>query len=210
MMEFDTDVFNDAINEDFTDVLELLGATKTGNSSSTMIQFYGASDKYTTAGTYEIEVDIASNAITDVRIRLLGESTWRDDAAWPDNLVTGNSDFDDDGNPLYPENGLQFTVDPVQDDGTYTATINVKQGMAGALEDLLDEILEADGQLDISKGILDDRITVMARRIENEENRLNDVETRLIAKYARLEKTLAMMQKQMAAVSMLSAATFGS
>jgi flagellar capping protein FliD len=210
MMEFDTDVFNDAINEDFTDVLELLGATKTGNSSSTMIQFYGASDKYTTAGTYEIEVDIASNAITDVRIRLLGESTWRDDAVWPGNLVTGNSDFDDDGNPLYPENGLQFTVDPVQDDGTYTATINVKQGMAGALEDLLDEILEADGQLDISKGILDDRITVMARRIENEENRLNDVETRLIAKYARLEKTLAMMQKQMAAVSMLSAATFGS
>jgi len=36
------------------------------------------------------------------------------------------------------------------------------------------------------------------------------VETRLIAKYARLEKTLAMMQQQMSAVSMVSAATFGS
>jgi len=209
MMEFDTDVFNDAINEDFMDVLELLGATKTGNSNNTMIQFYGSSDKYTTAGTYDIEVDIESNAITGVRIRLSGESTWRT-AAWPSNLVTGNSDFDDDGDPLYPENGLQFTVDPVQDDGTYTATINVKQGMAGVLEDLLTQVLEVDGRLDVSNEILDDRITAMARRIENEENRLENVETRLIEKYARLEKTLTMMQEQMAAVNMISTVTFGS
>lgn len=211
MMEFDSDEFNDAINEDFTAVLELLGATKSGNSDSAIIQFYGASDKYTTAGTYDIEVDINdSNEITDVRIKLSSETTWRDDATWPDNLVTGNSDFDDEGYPLYPENGLQFTVDPNQPEGTYTATINVKQGMAGALEDLLDEVLKADGRLDISKGILDDRITAMDRRIENEEARLADVETRLIDKYARLEKTLAMMQQQMSAVSMVSAITFSS
>jgi flagellar hook-associated protein 2 len=210
MMEFDTDEFNDAINDNFDDVLELLGATKSGNSSSTVIQFYNANDKYTTAGTYDVEVDIASNTITDVRTKLSSESTWRDNATWPNNLVSGNSDFDDDGNPLYPENGLQLTVDPSQSDGTYTATVNVKQGMAGALEDLLDEILKGDGRFDISKEILDDKITAMARRIENEENRLNNVETRLIQKYARLEKTLAMMQEQMAAVSMVSAATFGS
>lgn len=209
MMEFDTDEFNDAINDNFDAVLELLGATKSGNSSDTMIQFYGASDKYTTAGTYDIEVDIESNAITGVRIKLSSESTWRT-APWPDNFVTGNSDFDDNGDPLYPENGLQFTVDPNQPDETYEATINVKQGMAGALEDLLDEILETDGRLDISKDILDDRITAMDRRIENEENRLNNEEKRLIAKYARLEKTLAMMQQQMGAVSMFSTATFGS
>jgi flagellar capping protein FliD len=160
---------------------------------------------------YEIEVDIETSAITGVRIRLLGESTWRT-PAWPDNFVTCNSDFDDDGNPLYPENGLQFTIDPNQPDSgatPYTATINVKQGMAGALEDLLDQILETDGRLDTSNDILDDRITAMSRRIENEEARLTDVETRLIAKYARLEKTLAMMQQQMGAVSMVSAATFG-
>ncbi|MHC4122094.1 MAG: flagellar filament capping protein FliD, partial [Planctomycetota bacterium] len=42
MMEFDQDDFNDAINEDFDDVLELLGATKSGNSSSTIVQFYNA------------------------------------------------------------------------------------------------------------------------------------------------------------------------
>ncbi|MHC4359981.1 MAG: flagellar filament capping protein FliD, partial [Planctomycetota bacterium] len=210
MMELDTDEFNDAVSEDFEGVLELLGATKTGNSDSTIIQFYSANDKYTTAGTYDIEVDIASNAITDVRIKLSSESTWRDDMPWPDNLVTGNSEFDDDGDPLYPENGLQFTIDPIQSDGTYTATINVKQGMAGALEDLLDQVLAADGRLDVSEDILDDRITAMARRIENEEARLTDIETRLIEKFARLEKTLAMMQQQMAAVNLVTTITFGS
>ena len=209
MMEFDTDEFNDAINDNFDAVLELLGATKSGNSSDTMIQFYGASDKYTTAGTYNIEVDIVSNAITGVRIKLSSESTWRT-APWPDNFVTGNSDFDDNGDPLYPENGLQFTVDPNQPDETYEATINVKQGIAGALEDLLDQVVEVDGRLDVSKGILDDRIIAMDRRIKNEENRLTSVETRLINKYARLEKTLAMMQQQMGAVSMVNTATFGS
>lgn len=210
MMEFDQDDFNDAINEDFMDVLELLGATKSGNSNSTIIQFYDASDKYTTAGNYDIEVDIDTNVITDVRIKLSSESTWRDDATWLNNLVTGNSTFDDYGDPLYPENGLRLNIDPNQPNGTYTATVNVKQGMAGALEYLLDQILETDGRLDISKDILDDKITTMERRIENEEKRLNNVETRLIMKYARLEKTLAMMQQQMAAVSIVYAATFGS
>jgi len=209
IMEFDTDEFNDAINEDFGDVLELLGATKSGNSDSAFVQFYGASDKFTTAGSYDVQAEITAGVIDSLKIKLSSESTWRD-VAWPDNFVTCNSDFDDDGNPLYPENGLQFTIDPTGLNGTYDVTINVKQGMAGALEDLLDEILKADGRLDTSKGILNDRITAIARRIENEEARLTNVETRLINKYARLEKTLAMMQQQMAAVSMVSAATFGS
>jgi flagellar capping protein FliD len=209
MMEFDTDKFNDAINDDFEDVLEVLGATKSGNSSSTIVQFYNASDKYTTAGTYDIEVDIEGNVIKDVRIKLSSESTWRDDAAWPNNLVTGNSEFDARGNPLYPENGLQLSVNPNQPDDTYTATVHVRQGVAGALEDLLDEVLEADGRFDTSENILDDKIKAMERRIKDEETRLTKMETRLIAKYARLEKTLAMMQQQLSAVSMVSTATFG-
>ncbi len=210
VMEFDTDEFNDAMNDDYINVLELLGATKGGNSSNANIPFYSADANYTTAGTYDVEVDISANAITDVRIKLSTESSFRDNSTWATDLVTGMSIFDDDGNPVYPEHGLQFTVDLTQDDGTYTATINVKQGIAGALEELLDEILEADGRLDVSKDILNDRITAMERRIELEEARLTKVETRLIARYARLEKTLTMMQQQMAAVSMVSQVTFGS
>ena len=50
MMEFDKDVFNDAVNKNYADVLEVLGATKSGNSTSSIVQFHDASDKYTTAG----------------------------------------------------------------------------------------------------------------------------------------------------------------
>ena len=212
MMEFDADEFSDAMNDNFAGVLELLGATKSGNSSDTMIQFYGASDKYTTAGTYNVEIVVDGDPkITSVKIKLSSESTWRS-VAWPDNFVTCNSDFDDDGNPLYPENGLQFTIDPDLSEGTHTATINVKQGIAGALEDLLDQIVEVGGRLDVSVGILNNpdygKITAMTRRIENEEKRLNNVETRLISKYARLERTLAMMQQQQGAVSVVGAASF--
>lgn len=219
MMEFDQDDFNDAINEDFMDVLELLGATMSGNSSSTVVQFYSASDKYTTAGTYHVKVKVEYNAeleqnvITEAWIKLSTESTYRN-VPRSGNLITGDSTFDDDGGPLYPENALQLTVD-LSTTGTYGTdenpiVVRVKQGVAGALEDLLDQVLEADGRLDTSEGILDDKITAMERRIENEEARLTKVETRLIVKFARLEKTLAMMQQQMAAVSVVYAATFGS
>ncbi len=219
MMEFNQEDFNDAINEDFMDVLELLGATMSGNSSSTVVQFYSASDKYTTAGTYHVKVKVEYNAeleqnvITEAWIKLSTESTYRN-APRSGNLITGDSTFDDDGGPLYPENALHLTVD-LSTTGTYGTdenpiVVRVKQGVAGALEDLLDQVLEADGRLDTSEGILDDRITAMERRIENEEARLTKVETRLVLKFARLEKTLAMMQQQMAAVSVLYAATFGS
>ncbi|MEE9493287.1 MAG: flagellar filament capping protein FliD, partial [Gammaproteobacteria bacterium] len=209
MMEFDTDEFNEAISEDYTNVLELLGATKSGNSTSNIIQFYSAGDTYTTAGTYDVEVDINANAITGVRIKLSTESSFRNNSTWSNGLVTGMSIFDD-GDPVYPEHDLRFTVDLTQANGPYTATVYVKQGMAGAFEDFLDEILKEDGRFDVSKTVLDDRITAMDRRIENEEARLTRVETRLIAKNARLEKTLILLQRQMAAISMVNQATFGS
>ena len=55
----------------------------------------------------------------------------------------GNSTFDDNGNPVYPENGLQLTVDLSQDSGVspFTATVDVKQGFAGVLQDALDRVL---------------------------------------------------------------------
>ena len=213
MMEFDTNEFNDAVNKDYIGVLETLGATKSGNSNNTAVQFYNSSDKYTTAGTYNVKVTVAGNAITEAMIKLSTESAYHD-VNWVGGLISGDSTFDDNGDPVFAENGLQLTVD-LSTDGTYgtdedPVIINVKQGMAGALEDLLEQVLDADGRLDTSKETLDNKITAMGRRIKNEEKRLNGVETRLINKFARLEKTLAMMQQQMGAVSMVSTVTFGS
>lgn len=211
-MEIDSDVFSDAVNEDYSGVLELLGATKTGNSSSDIIQFYDASDRHTEAGTYDVEVTIADlgegNVITAAKMKLSTESQWST-ATWSGTLVTGDSTFDDDGTgPLYPENGLQVVAD-LSDTGVFTATVRVKQGMAGVTEDLLATALESDGQFDRGQEIINDRITSMQTRIEAEEKRLNNVETRLITKYARLERILTMMQQQQGAVSMVAAASLG-
>ena len=200
-MEFDTNDFNDAIDEDFMAVLELLGATKTGETEEgSTIEFYGASDEYTTAGVYDVEVTITGNVITGAKIKLSTESTYRD-ATWNDNFVIGDSTFDD--GPLYPENSLQLTVD-LTTDGVFTGTIRVKQGMAGALEDFLDDILKTDGRLDVAGDNIDYNIEQMENTIEREENRLDQMETRLIARFARLEKTLTLIQQQFAAVSILS------
>ena len=119
-------------------------------------------------------------------------------------------DLDDNGNPLYPENSLVLTVDTTVGDGTYTATVNVKQGIFGALDDAIEEILEPNGNIDISIDNTQSRIRELEKKIISEEDRLERVEERLVLRFARLEKVLTDMQQQMNAVNMLTQAVFGS
>jgi flagellar hook-associated protein 2 len=199
MLSLDTNVFDEAIAEDYMGVLAIIGANKTGSSDSNTIEFYGASEDYTTAGTYDVEVIVSSGAITSAKIKLSTESTYRN-ATYSGNIVTGDSIFDDNGDPVYPENGLQLSVDLSQD-GTFTATVRVKQGFAGAIEDALDRMLKTTtGSIQIDQEHVDDIIEQIQDRIEDEEDRLASYETRLIARFTRLERNLAIIQQQMAAL----------
>ncbi|MHC5073840.1 MAG: flagellar filament capping protein FliD, partial [Planctomycetota bacterium] len=149
--------------------------------------------------------------VTNAKIKLTTETEWRD--ITPDDgagVLRGDSTFDENGNPVYPENSLVLTVDTSVGDGTYTATVSVKQGVVGALEDILEEVLGSDGQINTSVDSTKSRIEELENRIRNEEDRLEDVEERLVARYARLEKMLTEMQQQMNAVNMLTQAVFGS
>ena len=134
----------------------------------------------------------------------MGDTEWRD-ATFSDNIVTGNSTFDDNGNPVYPENGLQVTVDVSKTSGTaLEATISVKQGFAGALEESLDEMLDrVTGRVPISKDRIEDQIDNTNDRIEREQGRLAREEARLIERFARMEKYLTMIQQQMSGLMML-------
>jgi flagellar hook-associated protein 2 len=200
LLNLDSNALDEAIAENYMGVLALIGADKTGNSDSNRIEFYGASSNYTTAGTYDVEVAISGGAITSARIKLSTESTWRD-ATYSGNIITGDSTSDDYGDSVYPENGLQLSVDLSQD-GTYTATVRVKQGFAGALKNTLDNMLKATtGSIQIDQDHADEQIEELQERIELEEYRLTKREERLIAQYARLEKTLTLLQSQMAALS---------
>lgn len=200
LLTLDTNVFDEAIAEDYMDVLALIGADKTGSSDSNTIKFYGASSTYTTPGTYDVEVVISDGAITSAKIKLSTESTWRD-ATYSDNIITGASTFDDYGDPLCAENGLQLSIDLSQD-GTFEATVRVKQGFTGALEDTLDNTLKATtGWIQIDQEHVDDQIEVLQEKIELEEYRLTKREARLIAQYSHLEKILTLLQSQMAALT---------
>ncbi|MHC4132035.1 MAG: flagellar filament capping protein FliD [Planctomycetota bacterium] len=210
-MELDEAELQEALNEDFMGVVNLLGAKALGKSDSNIIEFYASSGVFTTAGAYDVEATISGGIVTNAKIKLTSESEWRD--ITPDDgsgVLRGDSTFDDNGNPLYPENSLVLTVDTTVGDGTYTATVSVKQGIFGALDDALEEILKSDGNIDISIDNAQSRIRELEKKIISEEDRLEHVEERLVARFARLEKVLTEMQQQMSAVNMLTQAVFGS
>lgn len=203
LLSLDMNVFDEAITEDYMGVLAIIGADKIGSSSSNTIEFYSASSNYTTAGTYDVEVVVSGGEITSARIKLSGESTYRD-ATYSGNIITGESSFDDNGNPVNPENALQLSVDLTQD-GTFTAAVRVKQGFTGAMEDALDRMLKATtGSIKIDTEHVKDQIEYLEKRIELEEYRLTKREERLVARFARLERTLAILQSQMSALGFSS------
>ncbi len=203
VLNLNTNVFDEALAEDYMGVLSIIGANKTGSSNSNTVQFYSASSNYTTAGNYDVEVVVSGGAITSAKMKLSTESTWRN-ATYSGNVVTGNSTFDSNGDPIYPENGLQLSTDLSQD-GTFNATVRVKQGFTGAIEDTLDNMLKATtGSIQIDQEHVDDQIGSIQKKIDAEEDRLNVKQERLIARFARLEKTLALLQNQMAALGLSS------
>ena len=203
LLSLDSNAFDEAIAENYMGVLAIIGADKTGSSSSNTVEFYGASSKYTTGGTYDVEVDVSGGAITSAKIKLSSESTYRD-ATYSGNIITGESSFDNNGYAVNPENGLQLSVDLSQN-GTFTATVRVKQGFTGAMEDALDRMLKTSiGSIDIDQEYVDDQIENLEDKIENEEERLEKKQEHLTARYARLEKTLALLQNQMAALGLSS------
>ncbi len=199
VLSLDMNVLNEAIAEDYMGVLAIIGADKTGSSNSNTIEFYGAHSDYTTAGSYDVEVVVSGGAITSAKIKLSTESTYRD-ATYSGNIITGDSTFDDNGNPVYPENAFQLSVDLSQD-GTFTANVRIKQGFTGTIEDALDKMLKVTtGSIQIDQKHVDKQIEYLQDKIENEENRLTKREERLIARFARLERNIALIQRQMSAL----------
>lgn len=206
-LSFDETAFDSAVATDYLGTLDILGANKTGSSNSSTIKFYGDSSTNTTAGKYDVQVVVNdSGGIDSAKIRLAGETTWRN-ATVNGNIITGNSTFDSNGNPSYPENGLQLSVD-VSQPGTFNATIRVKQGAMDSMNDFLDTVLTSTtGTIQIDQENLQEKSDSLQDKIDTEQSRLDDEKTRLTAKYARLEKELALLQNQMAALGLSSSSS---
>ena len=202
MLSLNSSDFDDAIAEDYAGVLELIGAMNKGSSNSDIIKFY-AGGANTTAGTYNVQVEVLDGAIVANSALI-----WTSDETISDarvatidgNTIIGDAGFTN-GYPDHPENSLTMTVD-LTTNGTFTATVYVKQGFAGATRDLLDDILKTStGRLDVSQNSVRDAIDRLNERIDSEQRRLESIENRLILKFARLEQTLAMLNQQMSGLS---------
>jgi len=182
-LTLDQDILDDALEEDYFGVLELIGASGVGGTDSDYVQFNSAAS-VTEAGDYEVRVEFdAEGAITSAAFREEGETDWRS-ATWDGNVITGAS-----GSPEY---GLQVTF--LYDESLsspMTSAVRVQQGFGGALYDQLETILDdIDGPLTIKTERYEEAIDQLETRIEAQESRLADKEERLRAKYARLEATL--------------------
>lgn len=210
VLSLDGNVLDEAIAEDYMGVLGIIGADKTGSSDSNDIKFYGAHSDYTTAGNYTVKVEYDEfGDISQAWIKLSTESDLQyREATISNNVITGDSTFDDNGNPVYPENNLQITAPTTGTVGsTVYATIRVKQGFTGAMEDAMDRMLKAtNGTIQIDQEHVDNVIEGLQDKIEAEEYRLTLREKRLVARFARLEKTLSLIQRQMSILGLSSVA----
>lgn len=199
-LKLDASAFDAAITENYADVLSILGAQKTGSSTSDNIRFYDASDRYTTAGLYEVSIEGDGSTISSAKIRKQGESTWRDMDIDNDGDFVSGGWVMEDGKAIYGETGLTLSVDVSKTavGVPLTATISVKQGFAGKLEELASEMLQKTGRVPVAQDSLSDKIDRLNDRIEEEQYRLEKVENRLVMRYARLESQLTLIQQQFA------------
>jgi len=199
-LKLDTAVLDDALSSNYSDVLQLIGASEIGSSDSKDIKFYSASDN-TRGGTYEIEATFNDSVLSSARTRLLGSTDWHT-ATVAGNVILASSQTDDSGKTLYPEAGLGLTA---QYTGTATiaAQIRVKEGFAGTFQNVLDDFLRTKyGSLTIEQKNTSDSIENIGDQITKEQARLTRTEERLKQKFARLEKTMALLQSQRGALGM--------
>ena len=203
MLSLDEKAFDDAVVENYLDLLSVIGAKKTGGSDSTAVEFYQAGT-YTEAGLYDVHVVVdATGTITSAQIKLKDED-WSEarDMTINGNTLSGSTESDNNG-PIHPENSMYLSVDTSQA-GTYDVSVNVQQGFAGNLYEMVDDMLTTNtGRIPIAQNGIQSRINNMDKRISDEEDRLDRVQERLTSQYARLEKNLQLIQSQMAGLSML-------
>ncbi|MFO8014477.1 MAG: flagellar filament capping protein FliD [Phycisphaerae bacterium] len=194
-LELDEEAFDDALAEDYLGVLNLFGADRTGASDSDNLRFYGATSA-TEAGEYDVKAVFDAGTLVSAQIKGAdeGEDAWRD-ATVDGNTITGDAD--------HPEAGLQITAD-YSGTGTVEASVRVRQGVAGRMYDLLDDLLDP---LDGALANVDERCANMLdsleENIERQEERLAAMEERLTLQFARLESTLSQIQAQQSALTSL-------
>jgi flagellar hook-associated protein 2 len=185
-LEVDEGELDDALAEDFEGVVELFSANFSGASNSNYLTFYQASETLTTPGEYDVKVDFdVSGNITSAWMKSPSEDTYRE-ADIEGDCIVGQSDN--------PEDSLWVLVEWDGTSSTQTATVRVKQGLAGELRSELDDLQDTDGLLENMDESCSERQNQIREQMEDEMARMAIMEERLNQKYARLESMLSELQ----------------
>ena len=178
---------DEALNDDYQGVLNLLGASRTGVSDSSHIQFYTNLES-TAPGIYDVQATFdGSGTLMSARIKLAGESTWRDATVQANRIMVA------DGSGA----GLELTANWDGVSTTQSAKVRVRQGIGGRMYDAVKALLsKTDGPLKIATDGSQARIDQLQKNIERETDRLERKQAALQLQYARLEQTLTQLAGQ--------------
>ncbi len=186
-LSLDTDTLSEALQDNYDEVIQFIGADQRGVTDSNYLQFNSALES-TGQGTYEVKADFdGAGTLTAAWIRNSGDTTWR--AATIDgNKITGIT-----GNA---EAGLEVAVTWDGSSASQTHEVRLQQGLGGAIYDIADELLSSTGPFEIRDDTYSDAIDELNTKMDIMEGRLIDKQERYEAKFARLEAALALMEAQ--------------
>lgn len=173
----DEDILEAALASNANAVGKIFAAQYIGDTDSADVGYTSYINGITKAGTYDVSYTVQNGKITSASIGGHAAIFYSNSST-----ITGQSGF--------AEAGLVLTVGNLTD-GTYSHTVNLRQGKAGELVDRLAELTNADtGPL----AILEDNYTTISNNIQSkidyETKRIATMETRLRDRYSKLDTLL--------------------
>jgi len=176
-LQLDEDILEAALASNANAVGRIFGAQYIGDTDSADVSYTSYINGITKAGTYDVSYTIQDGKITSASIGGHAAIFYSNSST-----ITGQSGF--------AEAGMVLTVGNLTD-GTYSHTVNLRQGKAGELVDRLAELTNADtGPL----AILEDNYTTISNNIQSkidyETKRIATMETRLRDRYSKLDTLL--------------------
>jgi flagellar hook-associated protein 2 len=187
-LKFDETVFNEALEDNYEQVVQFLAAEQRGVASSNRFQYSSSLDS-TEVGIYEVKAEFTGTTLSAGYIRLKGETTWR--AAEIDaenNTITGASGND--------EAGLEVIVS-YGGNATETTELRLQNGLATAAEIEVKKILDkSDGAIQLAQESYDRSMDNLDDEIDRIQDRIDHKREILNRKFARLEAAMAVLEGQ--------------
>lgn len=176
LLEFDEEIFDEAMQADSSAVADLFSAYFEGDTNSPDFKFDSYISGVTKAGTYDVNYTVSGGAITSATINGV-------EASISGTQITGKA-----GTPMA---GMALDIVNLTD-GTFSGEARIKLGKAGEMANTLKDITSTtSGPLHILDENYQDIIDDIDDKITYEENKLARMERTLRNQYARLEAVLA-------------------